>query len=130
MGLCQRQRISYSVVDRHAGGAVNITASHNPPEDCGFKVRDSGGGAIAPEDLKRIEALIPDDISGVKRQKLEDLRSDGLVSLFDARPAYIAQLRRLIDIDPIKSAGFNILVDCMWGNGAGWFPMLLDGGEF
>lgn len=121
--------ISYSVVDRHAGGAVNITASHNPPEDCGFKVRDSGGGAIAPEGLKKIEALIPDDISGVKRNKIENLRDDGLVSLFDARPAYIAQLRRLIDIEPIKSAGFNILVDCMWGNGAGWFPMLLDGGD-
>jgi phosphomannomutase len=128
-GAMPTPAISYSVVDRHAGGAVNITASHNPPEDCGFKVRDSGGGAIAPEGLMQIEALIPDDISGVKRHKIEDLRNDGLVSIFDARPAYVAQLRRLVDIDPIKSADFNILVDCMWGNGAGWFPMLLDGGD-
>ncbi len=32
--------ISYSVVEREAGGAINITASHNPPADNGFKVRD------------------------------------------------------------------------------------------
>ena len=32
--------ISYSVVDQAAIAAINITASHNPPSDNGFKVRD------------------------------------------------------------------------------------------
>ncbi|MFL7795047.1 MAG: phosphoglucomutase/phosphomannomutase family protein, partial [Anaerolineae bacterium] len=32
--------ISYSVVEREAAGGINITASHNPPWDLGFKVRD------------------------------------------------------------------------------------------
>lgn len=41
--------ISFSVVHKKAMGAVNITASHNPPTDNGFKVRDENGGAIAPE---------------------------------------------------------------------------------
>jgi phosphomannomutase len=121
--------ISYSAVDKQAGGAINITASHNPPWDCGFKVRDSGGGAIAPADLKRIEALIPADQTGVKNLPLDDAMSDGLVTPFDARPAYVAQLQQLIDIEPIKAAGLNVLVDCMWGNGAGWFPELLKGGK-
>ena len=57
--------ISYAVVDLDAIGAVNITASHNPPTDNGFKVRDENGGAIAPEGLKEIENLIPDDIAKV-----------------------------------------------------------------
>ena len=35
--------ISYSVVHHNAIGAVNITASHNPPTDNGFKVRDENG---------------------------------------------------------------------------------------
>ena len=47
--------ISYSVVERKAVGAVNITASHNPPTDCGFKVRNRHGGAIDPEGLREIE---------------------------------------------------------------------------
>jgi len=119
--------ISYSVVDKRAGGGINITASHNPPADCGFKVRDSGGGAIPPHDLKKIEALIPNDISSINRLKLDDALTDGLVTMFDPVPAYTAQLHRLVDIDTLKKAGFSVLVDCMWGNSAGWFPMLLDG---
>jgi len=59
--------ISYSVVDRKAAAGINITASHNPPEDCGFKVRDGGGGAIAPNDLKNIESLIPEEMAKVQR---------------------------------------------------------------
>lgn len=121
--------ISYATVDKQAGGAINITASHNPPEDCGFKVRDPFGGAIAPDGLKKIEALIPDDMSSVKRLNLDDALTDGIVTLFDAAPAYITQLHRLLDLQPIKDAGFNVLVDCMWGNGAGWFPKLLAGGK-
>ncbi|MBP6786629.1 MAG: phosphoglucomutase/phosphomannomutase family protein [Candidatus Promineofilum sp.] len=119
--------ISYSVQAKGAAGAINITASHNPPGDCGFKVRDEVGGAIPPDDLKRIEGGIP-DIGQVKRMKLDDARSDGLVTLFDPAPEYIALLHKLVDIEPIKAAGFNVLVDCMWGNGAGWFPRLLAGG--
>ncbi len=120
--------ISYAVVAMQAAGAINITASHSPPTDCGFKVRDAGGGAIPPNELKKIEALIPDNIGDVRVVKIDDAQSDRLVTNFDADPAYIAQLNRLIDIEPLKMAGFNIVVDCMWGNGAGWFSKLLGGG--
>lgn len=126
-GATPTPTISYAAVDKQAGGAINITASHNPPWDCGFKVRDPKGGAIPPHDLKKIEAAIP-DVAGVKRMKLEDGLSDGRISKFDAFPAYTAQLHRLIDTEPIKKAGFKVLVDCMWGNGAGWFPRLLADG--
>src|SRR6188768_530466 len=51
--------ISFSAKNKGTLGAANITASHNPPEDCGFKVRDHNGGAIDPAGLARIEANIP-----------------------------------------------------------------------
>jgi len=127
-GATPTPTISYAVVDRKAGAAVNITASHNPPRDSGFKVRDERGGAIAPLELKKIEALIPIDQSGVRLLPLDDAMSDGTVVKFDPAPAYVAQLNRLIDIAPIRKAGFNVAVDCMWGNGAGWFPSLVSGG--
>ena len=120
--------ISYAAVDKKAGGAINITASHNPPEDCGFKVRDPQGGAIDPAGLKKIEARIPDNMADVKRLKLDDARTDGLVTLFDAGPAYVAQINRLIDVEPIRQAGFKVAYDAMWGNGAGWFKSFLEGG--
>src|SRR5918911_5765693 len=58
--------IAFAVVHKQACGAVNITASHNPPSDNGFKVRDEHGSAIDPEGLTRIEALIPEAIEDVK----------------------------------------------------------------
>ncbi|MCB9135953.1 MAG: phosphoglucomutase/phosphomannomutase family protein [Anaerolineales bacterium] len=120
--------ISYAVVAKKAVGAVNITASHNPPTDNGFKVRDRHGGAIDPMGLKEIEARIPDDESGVKRVPLAEAKADGRVVVFDAAPDYIEHLKDLIDLEPIRNAGLNVLVDPMWGNGAGWFTRLLAGG--
>jgi phosphomannomutase len=121
--------ISYSVVARQAAAAINITASHNPPSDNGFKVRNEFGGAIDPAGLKEIEALIPDDPADAKRVPLAQAEAAGQVVRFDPAPAYLEQIARLIDVQPIKDAGFKILVDPMWGNGAGWFPRLLEGGR-
>ncbi|MBN2394591.1 MAG: phosphoglucomutase/phosphomannomutase family protein [Anaerolineae bacterium] len=120
--------ISYSVVEREAGGAINITASHNPPSDNGFKVRDPFGGAIAPDGLKEIEAAIP-SIEDVKRVNIADAEAQGLVTRWDPDAAYIKHLDKLVDLDKLRNAGLKILVEPMWGNGAGWFPRLLGGGN-
>lgn len=121
--------ISYAVVANKAAGAINITASHNPPADNGFKVRDENGGAIDPEGLKRIENLIPEDISSVKIMPYTEAEKAGLIVMFDAAPQYIEHIKKLIDLEPIKAAGLTIMVDAMWGNGAGWFSNLLAGGK-
>jgi phosphomannomutase len=121
--------ISYAVVEKGAVGAINITASHNPPTDNGFKVRNQFGGAIPPEELKIIESLIPSEESGVSRIDLNEGLALGRIEKFDAAPAYIDQIHSLLDLQPIKDAGLQLLVDPMWGNGAGWFPRLLKGGK-
>ncbi len=120
--------ISYSVVAQGAVAAINITASHNPPTDNGFKVRDEKGGAIAPEGLAQIEERIP-EIAKVKHLPLQEALDRKQVEYFDPIPAYMEQLGGLIDVGPIKDAGLTVLVDPMWGNGAGWFPRLLKGGK-
>jgi len=121
--------IAYSVVHNQATGAINITASHNPPTDNGFKVRNEFGGAIDPEGLKEIESLIPEDVSSVKRLNAVEAEKTGRIRRFDPAPDYISHLQQLIDLEPIRQAGLKIVVDCMWGNGAGWFPRLLGGGK-
>jgi phosphomannomutase len=72
--------------------------------------------------------LIPGS-EGVKRLTYAEAKAKGLITPFDAAPAYIANLQKLVDLDSIKAAGFNVLVDAMWGNGGGWFPRLLAGGK-
>jgi alpha-D-glucose phosphate-specific phosphoglucomutase len=121
--------ISYSVLAQGAVGAVNITASHNPPTDNGFKVRDEHGGAIPPDGLKRIEALIPDTVAGVQKIPFAQAESEGKIVRFDPKPRYISHLKELIDLEPIREAGFKVMVDPMWGNGIGWMPELLAGGK-
>ncbi len=119
--------IAFSVVNLKAIAAINITASHNPAADNGFKVRDQNGGAIAPEGLLEIESLIPDSAEDVKSMPAAQAEKEGLVVKFDPAPPYIDHLNQLIDLEPIKAAGLDIVVDPMWGNGAGWFTRLLSG---
>ena len=121
--------IAYAVVDKKACGAINITASHNPATDNGFKVRDENGGAIDPEGLKRIESLIPEDMKNVKRKAQSAAQADGSVVKFDASQAYIEHIKKLVDFQKLKDAGFIVMVDSMWGNGGGWFASLLAGGK-
>ncbi|MEO8356972.1 MAG: phosphoglucomutase/phosphomannomutase family protein [Chloroflexota bacterium] len=121
--------IAFAVVNKKACGAVNITASHNPATDNGFKVRDENGGAIDPHGLKTIETLIPDSVDAVNRILLNDAMRDGRVVMFDASEAYMAHIQKFVDIQQIKDAGFTVMVDAMWGNGAGWFTNLLGGGK-
>ncbi len=121
--------ISFSVVARNAAGAVNITASHNPATDNGFKVRDEHGGAVSPEGLTTIESYIPADSNSIPSIPIEEAKADGQVEVFDAAPLYFKQIQTLIDLEPIKAAGLTVLYDPMWGNGAGWFSKLLEGGR-
>lgn len=121
--------ISYATVQRQAVGAINITASHNPPTDNGFKVRNQYGGAIPPEDLVEIENRIPISTDNVRTLSLAEGVKNGKIVFFDPSPEYIHQVKKLVNLEPIKDAGLRILVDPMWGNGAGWFPRLLGGGR-
>src|SRR6185503_1721042 len=99
--------IAYAVVDKKACGAVNITASHNPPTDNGFKVRDENGGAIDSEGLKRIEALIPDSVDGVNQVSLSEAMRDGKCVVFDPAESYVKNIKKLVDLQKIKDAGFT-----------------------
>jgi phosphomannomutase len=92
-------------------------------------VRDENGGAIDPEGLLKIEALIPDSVKTVKRTPLLEGEADGRIVIFDPHTPYIEHIHKLINLQPVKDAGLTVMVDTMWGNGAGYFPRLLAGGK-
>jgi phosphomannomutase len=91
-GAIPTPAIAYSVVHRGAAGAINITASHNPPSDNGFKVRNEFGGAVDPAGLKEIEARIPSSKDSARRMPLSEALDRGalcvsiLASLYRAAP--------------------------------------------
>jgi len=51
------------------------------------------------------------------------------VQVWDPAPAYLEHIGKLVQINAIRDAGLNILVEPMWGNGSGWFPRILAGGR-
>lgn len=124
--------ISYSVIDRQAGGAIMITASHNPATDNGFKVKTDVGSSAPPETISQIERYIDAleaSQNGIKRMDLGEAQASGLFQVFDATPAYDAQIARLVDLEKLRQAGVHVVADSMYGTGQGYFKRLLSGGR-
>lgn len=123
--------LSYAVIERQADAGVMITASHNPARWNGFKVK-LGNGASAPVDVTNaIEQAVPNVLAGgrVRQMPIGEAESKGLVERFDARPSYVTKLRGLVDIEAIRRAGYNVLVDSMFGAAAGLTAEIIGDGE-
>ncbi|NMC73237.1 MAG: phosphoglucomutase/phosphomannomutase family protein, partial [Geobacteraceae bacterium] len=122
--------VSWAVRERGAGGGVMITASHNPPEYNGFKIKEYYGGSARPATTRVVEEIVARnqaDGREVRALPLAEARDRGLVELFDAGAAYLRQLERYVDLPLIRRAGIPVVVDPMNGAGSGFFPELLPG---
>jgi phosphomannomutase len=122
------QMSSYEVVERGAAAGIVITASHNPWTDNGFKVKAPTGSAGGPEMLHVIEQAIAED-GVIERRPFADAEAAGLVQRYDPFEGYERYIRRTVDLDALRGADADILVDPMWGAGAGWLSRLLAGGR-
>jgi phosphomannomutase len=124
------QMSSYEVVRRGAAAGIVITASHNPWTDNGFKVKAASGSAAGPEILAVLEAQIARNAgTAIERRPFADAESGGLVERFDPFAGYEGFARRTLDLDALRAADMNVLVEPMWGSGAGWISRLLGGGR-
>jgi phosphomannomutase len=124
------QMSSYEVVTRGAAAGIVITASHNPWTDNGFKVKSPSGSAAGPDMLRSIEARIDANAGQeVARRPFADAEAAGLVERFDPYSGYEAFVRRTVDLDALKGADVAVLVEPLYGSGAGWLPRLLGGGR-
>ncbi|MEE8345964.1 MAG: phosphoglucomutase/phosphomannomutase family protein [Dehalococcoidia bacterium] len=130
--LCDRPAptpvVGHAILGRRAAGSVVITASHNPPEYSGFKVRTEYAGAAPPDVLSRIEALLP-QITETPRLTLTEATAKDLLEVFNPQPDYLAHLSELVDLDALRAGGLRLVVDSMHGAGAGYLRRLLAGGK-
>jgi phosphomannomutase len=124
------QMTSFEVVERGAACGVMITASHNPWTDNGFKVKSPSGAAAGPDILKALETTIVERAADrPPRRPLEDARAAGMVDHFDPFDGYRRFVERTLDLDRLRAAEMRVLIEPMWGSGAGWIPRLLAGGR-
>lgn len=124
------QMSSYEVVQRQAAAGIVITASHNPWTDNGFKVKAPTGSAAGPEILAVLEQQIArNGGTAIERRPFADAEAAGQVERFDPFPGYAAFVRKTVDLDALREADVHVLVEPLWGSGAGWISRLLAGGR-
>ena len=132
--LCDRPAptptVSYDLVSRYAGAGAIITASHNPANYNGFKYKPDYGGSASPEIVEQLESRIAavEQHGVVNRMPLHEAERQGLLEIFDPEPEYLAHLATIVDVQAIRNAGLNVVVDSMYGSGAGYLKKLLEGG--
>ncbi len=122
--------ISFGVIKRKVGGAVIITASHNPASWNGFKYKTEFGSSAPPEVTLQIENNFSRarTTGKIERMPLAEALRQGLVEYLDLAPIYFDQLTELVDLDELRQARLKVVVDPMYGAGAGYFKVLLEGG--
>src|SRR6202045_1323843 len=112
--------ISYEVIRSKADGAINFTASHNPPEYSGIKFSTPDGAPALPEATSAIESLIA--ANGELRSAASTNVTTGTI---DPKPAYLARLKEIVDLPLIRSSGLKVVFDPLWGAARGYSDELL-----
>ena len=119
--------LSYNVMHQNVGGAAIITASHNPAIWNGFKFKPEYAGSATQEITDELEEAIG-LVKEVEESGIDAGRNSGLVEDLEPAGPYFDHISNLVDLEAIRSAGFHVIVDAMYGAGAGYLPRLLDGG--
>ncbi len=113
--------ISWVVVERQALGGLVITASHNPPEWLGLKIKGHFGGSVEGDFTKRVEQRLA--AGGIS------VPEPGETHCFDGWSEYLSGLRSQLDCAALRTGlhnlGLQVIVDPMHGSAAGGLPALL-----
>ena len=116
--------IAYAVQTMKTSGAINFTASHNPPEYNGIKFNTHDGAPALPEVTKQMEADIAKiEASGAAIPKAEPPAAG--FETADVKPAFLKRLTELVDLKAIAKSGIKIVYDPFWGAGRGYSSDLL-----
>lgn len=117
--------VSFTVRYKKLDLGIMITASHNPPEFNGFKIKNAMGGSADVSVTRTVEQLLfkhePKMLSFAEGQK------KGLITQEDISRDYVQFLRSYLNLAKIRGSRWRVLVDCMYGSGNGFVQQVLEG---
>ena len=116
--------IAHAVRTLKTSGAINFTASHNPPEYNGIKFSTPDGAPALPEVTGQIEAAIVDGDAAMTEIPRQEPPAGGFETA-DVKPAFLKRLGELVDLRAIARSGIKIVYDPFWGAGRGYTSDLL-----
>lgn len=106
--------VSLGTLRKKADLGIVLTASHNPPEYNGYKLKGSFGGPLLPDDIADIEQIIPENIQYTGNISLTNNEKYEKV---DLRKMYIDHVKDSFDLDAIYNSDFRWGYDAMFGAG-------------
>lgn len=112
--------IAWATQAETTGGALQFTASHNPPEYCGVKYIPPYAGPATSDITEKIVAnlqLCPAHIA---------LSTDAPMT-FDVSAPYMEALGGLVDLALIGRSGLNVACDALYGTSRGYLDQMLVG---
>ena len=115
--------VSWAVKELRTDGGVVITASHNPADFNGFKIKAPWGGSAAPETTAAVEKLV--DANPPRRTAVPD-NHEILIPVVEN---YRKQIASYIDLNRLKNADGRVIVDPMHGAGGNWVESFLSGSK-
>ena len=115
---------SFSVFEGNHNIGIMITASHNPKEWNGIKIKSPSGGSAEPKVIEEIEKKI----SIVNNNNLRK-KKNSEIEIFNPNEKYINSIKQIIDLKKIKSKSIKVIVDNMHGSGSGIISSILSGGN-
>ena len=113
--------IAFEILRRKTGGAINFTASHNPPEYNGIKFSPSWGGPALPETTRDIERRANEMLGEIcyRERQLDDAVRDGLLEEIDPKERYLKDLADKVDFAAITGLG-TIALNPLYGTARGY----------
>jgi phosphomannomutase len=110
--------IAWATQAEPTGGALQFTASHNPPEYCGVKYIPPYAGPAT------------NDITGKIVENLKLYKSPLTLPLqaapqFDASVPYMEAIAKLVDLKKIGECGLSVAYDALYSTSRGYLDVLL-----
>ncbi len=124
-----RAILRYNEQHEDVADGIIITPSHNPPNNGGIKYNPPHGGPADTTVTKWIEAKANQYIEakgeGIKRTPFNSIDAS-LQIAYEFKKLYVEELPQIINIEAIKRAKSNILVDALGGSGAAYWEAIRD----
>jgi len=117
--------VSLGVAKTNSHLGVVITASHNPPEYNGYKLKSHFGGPLSPAQVSEVEALVPELCSLTVFPSIEALKEAGLFEYVNLEEMYLDHVKNSFDLKGIKEANVGVAYDAMYGAGQRALPLIL-----